>query len=721
MDEIKNDVPKELDSLDETKLIKQQLYPDQDLDVTFVRPVAKRSPSGIPANLEIDFKEWKRIELDIEDYIKDIDDSKSELLDKLDKWQNALNQEYVEGDWGDEPFENSCKLCSDLVATTANVVYRKISNTILVEPYFLSKVKGDRSKERLLQDAINNLCAYDIDFETTAKQVIWNATTAPYVVMNPENVREIITHHDFKIIEPVLDKEGKIIKKGSAIFKELYATPEDAGLTESQYDAKLQHIDEDCELVGSHEFEFDNEVVEETSVINVIPISLYYKFPWDASVPHAKLLGGIVEKIYDSLVKDERDGIVNKGFTNLLAKRYENPENTTVIDVPKMVDGQVSGLVPSNGTKINYRTKVYKILKGIIRLDKKYVVGSKKDTYLDYDYEFWYAMDEKTLLRIAPSRYNYKNRNYVEAKISNQCIPAQTYEAYKVVTTCLRQFIDGNSMANVPQMQMSEQTYNKLKQSGFDFTHKVGKVWTAVSGEITKFEMQRPDGSQYMAIIQHITQGSEARTGGNRSAAGQNLPDDPEAPGVKVMALINQSDQQIQDYIQSLRPSFSVVAKHLIQQKRQRMKSDKMSLKVYDIKNGTQNVDVSRDDLSFIDENTQFLLRNQKVDDNDQMRKQEAIKTLETYMAIQQVAERPQSVRMLTRNAMMRDSALTIDEIDQILPTDEQLKQEQAEVMAEVQRVQQIEQEKANMMKIQEQDLQNHDAQTTEQINQMGA
>ncbi len=96
------------------------------------------------------------------------------------------------------------------------------------------------------------------------------------------------------------------------------------------------------------------------------------------------------------------------------------------------------------------------------------------------------------------------------------------------------------------------------------------------------------------------------------------------------------------------------------------------------------------------------------------------METLQTYLAIPTIAERPESVRVLIRNVMMKDPSLTVDEIEQILPSDKQLKQEQAEVLAEVKKVQDASQNQQKMGQEQEQIVDQQDAQAVEGIQDLG-
>ena len=270
-----------------------------------------------------------------------------------------------------------------------------------------------------------------------------------------------------------------------------------------------------------------------------------------------------------------------------------------------------------------------------------------------------------------------------------QCIPEQLENPQNVCDTLLRQYIDGNSMANIPETIGSAQDKIHLERSRQGFKHKVGRTWWLKNPAMFReMRMQRPDGASFMTLLQYIVQDSEARTGASRTAAGQPLAEDPQAPGNKTMALLQQSDVMIDAYIENLRPAFDEMMKHCIKQDRQHMKKNVLQIAGFDESGRAKTRDITRESLKFVDPNTKFILRNQKVDDNLPKRKLEARQDLEMFLADPMYQNRPKAKAFMWRNYFMQNDRFNIEEIDQLVPSDEELDIEQGEVQEQVEQAQ---------------------------------
>ena len=171
---------------------------------------------------------------------------------------------------------------------------------------------------------------------------------------------------------------------------------------------------------------------------------------------------------------------------------------------------------------------------------------------------------------------------------------------------------------------MSEASYNKLARSDEDFKHKVGKIWKIAQGEMIPLQKTRPDIAGSLQLIRFFMEDEESRTGASRSAMGQVLAGDPQAPGVKTMALLQRSDKMINRYLDELRPAFDQAMQHLIKQDRQQLKNDTVTIDRYDNKSNSYPEEIDRDILKFDENKTKFLIRTQRADDNEALRKQES-------------------------------------------------------------------------------------------------
>ena len=487
----------------------EKIKDDFDKDQAYLVPGKKDSPYGVSANIDIDAKTWNHLESDLTDYIEIVDRDKQDMVDHMVDYQLAIQGEPTEEDYSDEVFTDSCKIRSTLTGSNCRIIENKITNTILVQPYFIAEVKGDKEAELVLRDYANHKCKHDFDFRETVRDVAHIAVESPAAIIVPEKVREIRTDTDFDVYESMAEFTAK------------YKDAAEAGMTESQYDQKKKEVQEDLDDHDYHECYYTYDVVTEKSNVNVVNINNYGQFPWNCDPEKSKLQYYVIEKTWDELVKLEKDHQVQ--HVTKAKKFYVEKENGTQTDQIKEVQEEKIGVTLSSHGE-DYKTKVYRLYKGWIRLDLN---ARQRET----DYEFLYAIDEQVMLRLAPYASHYKKRPIVIARIwkktnswLGQCIPEQLENPQVVCDTLLRQYVDGNSFANIPELVGSAQDKAHLERQREDFKHKVGKIWWLKNPSMFQpLKMQRPDGSAFMQLLQYIVQDSEARTGASRTAAGQPL------------------------------------------------------------------------------------------------------------------------------------------------------------------------------------------------------
>jgi hypothetical protein len=199
-----------------------------------------------------------------------------------------------------------------------------------------------------------------------------------------------------------------------------------------------------------------------------------------------------------------------------------------------------------------------------------------------------------------------------------------------------------------------------------------GKIWGLTQGSMFQQLRTNPlDTASYLNLLRFVAQTGEMSDGVSRSLAGQTLPDDPTAPGVKTALLVQQSNFFVNEYINNMRPGYRELIKFVIKLYRQRLKNKALDIQRTDANGVMQNVAVTRDMLDIPDYS--FDLRNQKVDDNQSLRAQEARMDMELLMAIGMVNQNPLAVRILLRNYLIRTARYTLDEINEILGSQEKI------------------------------------------------
>ena len=263
---------------------------DLDLDQSYLIPGKKDSPYAVSANLDIDEKTWNHIESDIEDYFRQVREDKQDMVDRMVEYQLAIQGEPTEEDYSDEIFTDSCKLRSTLTGSNCRIIENKITTTVLVQPYFITEVKGNKEAEVVLRDYANHKCKHDFDFRETVRDVAHIAVESPAAIIIPEKVREIRRDTDYDIYESMDE------------FKKKYKDAEEAGMTEAEYDQKKREVQEDLDEFGYHECYYYVDVVTEKTNVNVVNINNYVQFPWNCTPEKTKLQAYKLEKSWDDLI-----------------------------------------------------------------------------------------------------------------------------------------------------------------------------------------------------------------------------------------------------------------------------------------------------------------------------------------------------------------------------------------------------------------------------------
>lgn len=671
----------DLSGMDEQVIKKKKLYDKQDIDNVRANMGVKKSPYAIPNNLDVSEKVWNKIQKTLEEYFEEIDRSKDDMRDKIDLWESAYLQEPIDIDPDEEPFENSCKLRSSFTATACTVVTNKIYKRTTVSPYFLASVRGDDEKEKKLQDYINTKCELDFDYKKFMRKLSEMAPKYPFVIAVPERVREVQSCHDFDVFENIYgvaegDESGEevLLTKGIDTFKAKYPDAESVKLTPEQYQEKIRELQEEIDDHDYAEFHYDYERVYEYSDVSLVHPLNYAQFPWDSDESLAKLAAIKIEKTFDQLLRLERDGIIKDKTARVIPQAYVPTDTEIEVDVVKEAKDVSSGINDQNALE-TYKSKIFKPYKGYIRLSE--VDLGIGDSYLEQDYEFWYLVDERVLLRLAPPMYNYKKRNLIKLSVGDMCLSEMAENPQKVIDTLLRQYIDSNSMTNVPEFTMNDQSYRALKQQRDGLKHRIGKIWRLKSGSMEPLSKPITYGPAYMSLLQYIAQENEARMGSTKP--GQPPSGDPGASGVKTMALLQQSDFMVSRYIDNLSLGLSEVVIHLLKQDRQFEKFNKVPVKRNSLGSGRTDF-FGRNDIEFDESVTTFTVKTQSADDNAESRLTNAIKKFEFYTAVPMIANRPQSVNAILRKTLSKDEDFTLDDVREIVPSLEEIKAEQVQI-----------------------------------------
>ena len=641
---------------------------EQDFDKTYILRKSKEdtSPVGVSPMVKMTDEKWMEIEREIGGLIEIVLRDNSAFIDKLVEYQEAIDGIPERG--RKPPWANACKLRDTLTSTHCRIIENAITRTKASEPYYIAKVKGDPEKALLLQGLMNDSCKEDFNFEVVVGEIAKSATRKTVGIMVPEWERKVKIEKDvlyFKTVEA---------------YKEFFTDAKDAGLTEQQYQYDIEVVKADIEKYGIHEciYEFDSVVINRPTVKTVKPED-FIMYPYTSpTIELAKLLGYKMGKTYNDLIMMERDGIY-KAIKLIMGK-----DNTSeaVEGINVVLEAQLENKNIDAGTETtSYKNKIFTLYKGIYSKDVD-------DSGLERDYEYVYLYEHKSnmriMLRFAYYDINYNERNFLpvnilpeDGTIFGTCIPELLQNPQATLDVLIRLLVDSNSIANVPMFvghETDQETIRRSRDKGKIFPGRF--FWLKQASVFSALKGDRIDANSFLAIIRYIAHMAETASGASQTLAGQNLPDDPTAPGVKTAMLIQRADMFVNSYIVNMRPSFGKLAKFIIKLYRQHMKHGEIrSINVLNSENKIVKKDINRDDIQFLDEITTFELKNQKVEDNQQTRQMMALRDTEVLLAVPQIAENPMAVRALMIMYLTATGRYTVEEINKIAPTQEQVQQ----------------------------------------------
>jgi hypothetical protein len=646
----------------------------QDLQTSHIVKRSKdQSPVGIPGMVKIDNDRWGEVESNIIQILDRVTEDRQGFLDRLSDYEEAIQGIPEKGRKG--PWDNSCELRDTLTGTHCRTIETAMNRTLDIDPPFLATVKGDKPLEKRLTGLANESAKHDFDFSKVMTFVSKAAVRKTAAIIVPEWERKVKRSKDTEYYQTL------------EAYKEDYPNAKAADLTEAEYKSQLEIVQDDIDKVGHHAclYEYD-EVIINRPTVNVVSPEKFYMYPYTAATTDlAQLLGRELYKTYHEAKMAERDGVYKNvdriAVTASLSDKDSEENSTTIKQENKGIDPQENSF--------GFRDKIYTFVKGIVRLDL-YQDGMERD----YEFVMCYEVNTncKVLVRLAPYAINYNERNFIVANILPEedtifgtCIPELLDNPQATLDVLTRLLIDSNSIANVPMFKAHWNDRSNLGNNRNGRKFYPGKVmYSKNPGELDSFKTDRIDATAFLSIMRYIAGQSEMTTGASRTLAGQNLADDPEAPGIKTAMLIQQSNFMVNEYIKNIRPALAKMMVFIIKLYRQHMKIDETKdITVVDHNEQNKTLTITRKDIKFLDQITTFELKNQRVEDSEQSRLISARADLELLIAIPIVGQNPMAVRALVMNYLMSNKRYSMKEIEQIVPTMEQIKGMLQEVASE--------------------------------------
>lgn len=491
----------------------------------------------------------------INDLYNDIsraEDSKVQLLDKIDEWKKAINIEPDE-ETKMTPWENASNYRDFLTANHVNIINSIVSQTMITNPLWVVSLPFDDEYEKFLDDGLNFYAFNNLNIEEKLKSVIKLAideTTSFMEIADKAEEKLITATQEFFSV---------------AEFIKMYPNAEMLDMDKGEYNKLKYSIAETCDKMGSAKIELSRwrrDIDIECNTYNVDETCI---IPWNSS--SIDVARGVLFRIKlkdDDLKQFARDNFNGESYFDKDAVaaciKYGKSlyENTSYQD-------KKDDLLGTEETEIEDRN----IFRGIY----KYTIDEKIGAEEFYVY---FAYNEKQLLRIERyKRINGKrgiikfNLIPVHNSIIGESIPAKLNAAQKHTDTIWNMITDNNKLCNIPTFAVSTDEIGALNSSFRDLT--VGlefapgtTLFLKNMGGFKQNNTTPMDTASSLNQILTIARNASTLTGATEMLSGRNDPSDPTAPGNKTAMQLNQANMRINEYIKSLRMSLSYLGELLL-------------------------------------------------------------------------------------------------------------------------------------------------------------
>lgn len=446
------------------------------------------------------------------------------------------------------PWKGSCSTHIPLTEIHIAILHTGVVSTVLDNDpvwYVRTMIPKEGSPDNVdpkVEWFLNWVCKIQLKLDATLSEIIHNAFRDPIAVGCLDWVEEYRKQFDIRIYDAVEQ------------FMEEFATPEDAGVSESVYRGIIAQIVSE----GQAQLKVQKQVVSYRGPkIRVVECKDLVVFPATSpSFEYAQFVGDRITQRTAYFEKRVKMGWFDKDEVEKLKKA--GPKSQAIDTISQSQD-RIEGLGRQTG-----KPDEYVIMQGIL----KYDFGQEGDESM---YGVVYNPDTDALLRFEDFPYTHNRINYIPFRIKKRsnrllgrCIPEMTEDINEEVDTSHQQRIDSRTISIVP-------SFKKLETAAFDPTRPdqqfhPGVTFTVRSmAEVQQFEIRQTDFGESMKEEQNLFSIAEATTGANLGQAGQESMRDPRAPFRKTALLLRQSNARIDDYIKELRWGLNEMASQVLE------------------------------------------------------------------------------------------------------------------------------------------------------------
>lgn len=520
------------------------------VDTTGERPPAKEPASGRPAPapgclLDLAPTYRQRVGERIRTAIESWEESSAEHMANLRRWNDLLEGVIEETDF---PWEGASQLNIPLVALHINTLHSVISRSILtVDPFWFGKTLDKELREHIpdIEGTLTYKARSELNTVEAVRDVLFTTPRDGTGWLWTPWVEEYETTPDREVVRSVEE------------FTSAFPDPESAGMDQATYDARLEEVRTKASEDNPMEIPVvvdrlvyrgpKSEVVEEADMMRV-PMT-------------AKDLKGC--RIYGrriSLRADELKGRVEDGamWDDAVKKLLERGK--TVTDASENAWKQNLNQIEGITNESKGRSDDYAMFEGVIKLDPK-ALGLPSDGR-ERKYFFSYSKESRRLLGLSDyiyrkdiaTRFHFLKR---PGRGLGKSIPELLEGLAAELNASIREDINSDTISAVPIFKGKRSAKEDFDPAAEENQIKPGVMFWLE--DPNAFDIVNKSAAGHTFSVQRrqeIMRYAEMLVGPTQLLSGRESALDPNAPGNKTIALIQQSNMRIEDYINEFRIGF---------------------------------------------------------------------------------------------------------------------------------------------------------------------
>lgn len=466
---------------------------------------------------------------DLDKCVKDAFESRNDLDDMLARWNDMAEGIATPKNF---PWPNSSNLFIPVTEVHMNNVHSAARQTLLKGEslYYVRSVGGmetDFDTAAKLERFMGYKANVELPLIDRFSQLIWCA----------ERDGTVIAQIQWQV------KKGKVreiaVYTSTVQFLEQHPTPEDAGLSQKQYNNVVEKL-----KVGNRVVlvEATERVLEKGPVISIVQLADFLMSPMSSiRTEFAKFVGKVFTMNKDQLNR---------------AKKFDDWDNVDDVistkedgrkDMSTQLKDDIEGIVRRSGKG------EFVLVDGIHHFDLD-------DDGVDEKYLAVYHPLSKKLLMYLHYPYLHDKDCFVALRLKKRPnrflgrgLPQMLEDINFEINTQHNQRIDSRTITTVPTFKAKATAKTKFDPTRADQRFIPGRVFYLDNfDDVAQFDIRPTDMGESLQEESTLMSMADQQTGSGQLRSGQETKQDPRAPAAKVSMLLNQSNVRLDDYFEEL-------------------------------------------------------------------------------------------------------------------------------------------------------------------------